>query len=108
MPSITAHHITQVFTIALEEATSDEWGIAEFNKGSIQIPTMTGTSLQLEGSNDKVTWVELGTAITVATAALQALPDAIFVAKYMRIVSNAAAGEEAAERQLTVLLKGSS
>lgn len=105
MPAITAYSITQVFTIAADADTSDVFGIAEFNKGSIQIPTVTGTELQLEGSNDKTNWVELGTAITVATAAMQALPDAIFIAKYMRIVSN---DDEAAERSLTVLLKGSS
>ena len=104
MTAVCAQFQTQVFTIESGETTSDNWGIAEFNKGSIQIPTMTGGTLTLEGTNDGTVWVSVGT-ITVATAALQALPSTVFNVKRMRIKSSSSEG---AERTLTVLLKGSS
>lgn len=104
MPAFTAYSITQVFTIADGETDSDVWGIAEFNKGSIQFPTMTGATVKFWVSNDGTNFVDLGT-LTVATAALQAIPATVFVGKRLKIIS---ASSEGADRLMTVLLKGSS
>ena len=111
MSNILSQHTVQDVLIANGAATSGTFRVAEYNKGSLQVPAaITGTSYTLEVSNDGSTWDGLKTAAGAAVAAVNwaandilPLPASVFDAMYARVVSQ---GNEAADRTLKVFLKG--
>ncbi len=111
MSSTLSQFTAQDVGIAINTATSGSFRVAEYNRGSIQVPAaITGTSYTLEVSNDGLTWDGLKVAAGTAVAAVNwaaddilPLPASVFDCQYARIVSQA---NEAAARTFKVFLKG--
>lgn len=111
MSSTLSQTTVQDVVIPISTATSGQFRVAEYNRGSIQVPAaITGTSYTLEVSNDGSVWDVLRVAAGSAVAAvnwsaddLLPLPSSVFDAVYARIVSQAS---EAAARTFKVHLKG--
>lgn len=111
MSATLSQHTVQDVTIAINTATSGQFRVAEYSRGSIQVPAaITGTSYTLEVSNDGETWDGLKVAAGTAVAAVNwaaddilPLPSSVFDCKFARIVSQAS---EAAARTIKVFLKG--
>lgn len=111
MSSTLSQFGAQDVVIANGATTSGQFRVAEYNRGSIQVPAaITGASYTLEVSNDGSTWdalkVAAGTAVSSVNWAaddILPLPSSVFDCLYARIVS---AGAEGAARTFKVFLKG--
>ena len=101
----------QTVTIASSGTTSGAIFVGDFNAGSYLLPaTMTGTAMTIHGSVDGVTWVAIrndaGTALSAVTTAANGqykIPAEAFAYQSIKFVSGST---EAAERTITVFLKG--
>lgn len=97
--------------VASGQSASSPIPVGEFNGGTFHVPAdMTGTTLTHQGSIDGVKWETVKgsdnnavAALTFVEDSLYPLPAAVFQYKWHRFLSN---GTEAAERTISVFLKG--
>ncbi len=72
-------------------------------EGSFTVPAaITGTTIQLQFSNDGTNWTSVDTAISVAINTTYVIPANVFKARFGRFVSNSS---EAAARTILVALR---
>ena len=95
--------LTTTRNIAAAGTASEVFDAGAATAGSFTLPsTFTGSTIQVQFSNNLTNWTNVDTAISVAANGTYLLPDAVFKAAFGRLVSGSA---EAAQRVITLGLR---